>query len=104
MKKILALLLLSVSSLIAEDWRVEIKEIDAQIKELQDERTKLLGRANRFEDNAQRWQFMPDQANESRRAYKQADVLRNQAKTVQTEIDRLEQKKEKILQQHQIVP
>lgn len=104
MKKILALLLLAIFSLFAEDWRTQVQEIEAQIKELQDERTKLLGRANRFEDNAQRWQFMPDQSNEARRAYKQADTLRNQAKTMQTEIDRLEQKKQKILQKNQIAP
>ena len=49
MKKILALLLLAISSLIAEDWRTQVQEIDGQIKEMQDERTKLLGRANRLE-------------------------------------------------------
>jgi uncharacterized coiled-coil DUF342 family protein len=62
----------------------------------------MLGKANRLEDNAQRWQFMPDQYNETRRAYRQADALRQQAKGLQGEIEKLEQKKQKILQEHTV--
>lgn len=99
----LAVLMLCAGGLAAqEDWKAEVQEIDGQIEELQNQRVKLLGRATQLEDNAVRWQFMPDQNTEARRAYRQADIYRQQADELQGQIDRLEQKKQKILEEHTI--
>ncbi len=82
------------------DWQIDVQEIDEEVSQLQDRRIKVLGKANLLEDKAIRWQFLPDQFNETRRAYEQADAYRQEAKAIDTQIDLLERRKQRILQQH----
>ncbi|MBS3904505.1 MAG: hypothetical protein KGZ39_04185 [Simkania sp.] len=106
MWKMFVWLLLCSGSLLANssDWRQEIHSIDEEMRTLEDRKTKVLGRANRLEDNAIRWQFMPDQYNETKRAYAQADAYREEARVIQRQIELLDRKKQRILEQHGIIP
>jgi len=81
-------------------WQEQVYEIDQEIRQLEDRKIKALGRANRLEDKAIRWQFMQDQKSEARRAYVQADTAREEARMIQTQIDLLERTKQKILAEH----
>ncbi len=91
------------AQLIANDtlWQEQVYEIDQEIRQLEDRKIKTLGRANRLEDNAMRWQFMQDQKMEARRAYAQADAAREEARMIQMQIDLLERTKQKILLEHE---
>ena len=85
-------------------WQEQVREIDQEIQQLEDRKIKTLGRANRLEDKAIRWQFVENQKSEARRAYKQADALREEARLLQTQIDLLKRTKQKILLEHGVTP
>lgn len=87
---------------VAADWQEDVRSIDEQINMLDDERVKALGRANMLEDQAIQWQFMPEQFNETKQAYASADAYRREAAMIQAQIDRLNAKKQRILQQQGI--
>jgi hypothetical protein len=94
------------SSLAAEkeQWCAETANIDTLVLELQNKRTKALGKAERQEDEAVRWQFRGGQFNETRQAYERAAAARKEAENYQTQIDQLEAQKRRILQKHGSCP
>ena len=74
-----------------------IQTIDAQIRELEEEKKGYEGRALRHEDYAQRQQFQDRVFLESRRHIQLADENRQKAQAVQQEIDELQKEKQTIL-------
>lgn len=85
-------------------WCQEVAIIDKTIQDLQEKRLNALGRAERFEDDAIRWQFRGGQFNETRNAYAQAAAAREEAEKCEKEIRMLEDKKCLILQKQGSCP
>lgn len=96
--------LLWVPKLIAQeeelDWRVELQQINAELKELNDERNRYLAAARRYEDQGMRWQFQQNEKQEAKRAFEMADTKRQAANMLQARIDALNARKTQILQEH----
>jgi hypothetical protein len=82
------------------DPRLELEQIDASIKTLEDERDRFLAAAAREEDKGMRWQFMQDQKQEAKRAFQRADAKREAAGQVQTQIDALNARRVELLKDH----
>jgi hypothetical protein len=82
------------------DWRRELQQIDAELKELEDEKNRYLAAARRYDDQGMRWQFQQNQKQEARRAFEMADIKREAASMLQTRIDVLNARKMQILQEH----
>lgn len=92
------------NSLFAEDrsWQEQIREIDAMIEDLEEQKRGYEGRALRQENQAQRLQFSDQEYLTAKRYWQQADQNRAKAKAVQEKIDRLKIEKQKILKDHGI--
>jgi hypothetical protein len=82
------------------DWRTELQQIDAELKELQDEKNRYLAAARRYDDQGMRWQFQQNQKQEAKRAFHMADIKRQAADMLQARIDALNARKTQILQEH----
>ena len=74
---------------------VQNESIDAQIKQLQQERDFYLSRAYRRDLNSMRWQFDSQYYLDARRAYEQSELDRQKAAEIQKKIDKLEAEKGK---------
>ena len=83
-----------------ENWKLELKEIDEEIKKCEDLRDRHLAAASRAEDQAIRWQFMQDQKQEAKRAFQKADDKRKEAALLQDQINVLNERKAQILKEH----
>ncbi len=89
------------SSLYAQEepeWRVELNQIDAEIKDLTNEKNRYMAESRRYEDQGMRWQR--DQKQEAKRAFQMADTKKQAAQMLQTRIDALNARKTQILQEH----
>jgi len=82
------------------DWRAELQQINAELKELRDEKNRYLAAARRYEDQGMRWQFQQNQKQEAKRAFEMADIKREAANRLQARIDVLNARKAQILQEH----
>jgi hypothetical protein len=82
------------------DWREELRQIDAEIKEAEDLKNRYLAAARRAEDEGMRWQFMQNQKQEAKRAFQRADDKKEAARMLQARIDVLKARREQILQEH----
>ena len=82
------------------DWRVELQQIDAEIKELTNEKNRYLAQARRLDDQGMRWQFQQNQKQEAKRAFEMADTKKQAAEMLQARIDALNARKTQILQEH----
>ena len=86
--------------LIAEDWRVEVGEIDKEIDKLTNQRNLYLAKATRLQNQGDRLQFESNNLIDARRAWQQAQIHREIATRIQEEIDGLEKRKQQILETH----
>ncbi len=84
----------------AQDWRVELKQIDAELKSAEDLRNRYLADARRAEDQGMRWQFMQNQKQEAKRAFERAENKKQAAQMLQKRIDALNARKAEILKEH----
>ncbi len=84
----------------SENWQEELQQINKQLDDLKDLRDRYDASATRHENDAMRWQFEQNLKQESRRAYKQAELDRAAEKKIQVQIDELEARKAEILKQH----
>lgn len=82
------------------DWRTELQQIDAELKELEDEKNRYLAAARRYEDQGMNWQFQQNQKQEAKRAFHMAEIKREAANMLQARIDALNVRKAQILQEH----
>jgi DNA repair exonuclease SbcCD ATPase subunit len=82
------------------DWRTELQQINAELKDLEDEKNRYLAAARRHEDDGLRWQFQQNEKQEARRAFERADIKRQAAQMLQGRIDALNARKMQILQEH----
>lgn len=82
-------------------WQEDVQEIDRQIKELTVQKNRLKADAAQREDEANRWQFEPDEEDDARRAFQKADSDHAQILDIEMQIHVLEQEKEAILEKHQ---
>lgn len=89
-----------VKELPASRWREEVNAIDQAVDVLTDLRNKELARAARAQDQGDRLQFQFPNLIDARRAWAEADKSRAIAARYQDEIDKLNERKKKILQQH----
>jgi predicted ribosome quality control (RQC) complex YloA/Tae2 family protein len=83
-----------------QNWQTELQQIDAEIRELQNEKNRFLSAARRYEHQGMRWQFQQSQTQEARRAFRMADIKREAANMVQARIDALNTRRAQILQEH----
>ena len=84
----------------SDDWRIELRQIDDEIKSSEDAKNRYLAAARRHEDEGMRWQFQQNQKQEAKRAYQKADTERQAAKMLQDRIDVLKTRRAQILQEH----
>ena len=102
-KAFLACLFLSLGFLIplqAEEKlskKQQVEEIDRHIKELEDAKIGLEGKAVKLENQGQRLQFVEGYLQEAKRALNAAAEFRQNAAHVQDEIDILEAKREELV-------
>lgn len=82
------------------DWREELRQIDLEIKRLEDEQTRLNLAATRWDDAGRRWQFQNDMTQEAKKAYQKSDDAKAQMKINQQHIDALKARKAKLLSEH----
>ena len=83
-----------------EDWQEELKQIDRETDQLKDLKNRYKASAARHEDEAIRWQFQQHLKQESRRAYREADLDREMEQQIQARIDYLDARKAEILKEH----
>lgn len=84
----------------ALDWHEELKQIDEEIKRAEDLKSRYLAAARRAEDEGMRWQFMQNEKQEAKRAFKRAEDKKKAAQMLQARIDALKARKAQILQEH----
>ena len=77
----------------------QLQQIDAELKELEDTRTRYLSTARRLEDKGMSWQSQ-DETQEAKRAFHKADEFREAAKMLEPRIDELKAKRAQLLQEH----
>ena len=82
------------------DWKQEIVNIDRKVKVLIHRRNLHLARAERLEEEAMQWQAHPDLFIDARSAYKRAEQERTIVSALQTEIETLQHRKLKLLEEH----
>jgi hypothetical protein len=82
------------------DWQVELRQIDAEIKQSEEVRDRYLAEARRAEDQGMRWQFMQNQKQEAKRAFQRAEDKKQAAQMLQARIDSLKTRRAQILQEH----
>ncbi len=70
--------------------------LEKEIIRLEEVRTKLLGKAHAYEDQAMKSQFRAGEFNETKRAYVEADACRYQAAKIERQISSLKKRQEKI--------
>ena len=85
-----------------EDWKSEVGEIDQEIDKLKNQRNLYLAKATRLQNQGDRLQFENNNLIDARRAWQQAQIHREIATRIQEEIDGLEKRKQKILEEHKI--
>ena len=85
-----------------KDWRVELVEIDNQVYQLERMKRGYEGQALRQENQAQRLQFINEELQTAKVYWKLAEESRQTAQKIQEEIDRLEARKNEILQSHNL--
>lgn len=78
----------------------EIKQIDAQIEQLEDLQDKLRSSAQRNINNAMRWQFQNENYLDARRAWDRAASDKQKIQELQDQIDDLKARKQKIMQEN----
>lgn len=84
------------------DWKQELINIDRKVKGLTLRRNLHQARAERLEDDALRWQSRPDLAPDAQSAWKRFEHEKTLVSELQTEIDRLQQRKMEILKEHNL--
>src|SRR5579863_3020181 len=84
---------------ISPDIQAQLKEIDDQIRELEDIKRGFLAKALRHDDQALRLQFTDRYYLEVKRHIELAEENRQAAAEVQKEIDRLKVRRRQILEQ-----
>ncbi len=84
------------------DWKQELVNIDRKVKALTLRRNLHQARAERLEDDALRWQSYPDLAPDTQSAWKRFDEEKTLVSELQKEIDRLQQRKQEILKEHNL--
>ncbi len=82
------------------DWGQEVQQIDRELEQLKDLKNRYKASAARHEDEAIRWQFEQNLKQESRRAYRQAELDREMEQQIQSRIDYLQAKREQIVKEH----
>jgi hypothetical protein len=85
----------------SQGWKKELVEIDKEIEYLQDLQRGLEGRATRYENKAQRFQFEQDKLVESKRFWKMAEQNRKAAADIQAQIDLKKDERKKLVEQHE---
>lgn len=74
-----------------------VQAIDQEIARLEDRRDKAIGRADRLEENADRWQFQEGRMQDARLAYKRAAEQRSVARAMDAKIKLLRQRRAQLL-------
>lgn|GEM_PF-1713255 len=88
-----------------EAWKTEVSDIDKEIDKLVNQRNLYLAKATRLQNQGDRLQFEnDDNLIDARRAWQQAQIHREIATRIQEEIDILEQRKQRILEAHGVLP
>jgi len=82
-----------------QDTRSELAEIDQEIDKLTNQRNLYLAKATRLQNQGDRLQFENNNLIDARRAWQQAQIHREIATRIQEEIDILEKRKQKLLQE-----
>ncbi len=85
-------------SLVKTGSQEEVKQIDAQIEQLEDLQDKLRASAQRNINNAMRWQFQNENYLDARRAWDRAATDKQKIQEVQDQIDDLKARKQKLIQ------
>nr|NGX38609.1 hypothetical protein [Chlamydiota bacterium] len=84
----------------AVTWQEDVKQIDQQIEQLQNLQDKYRWNMERNVNNAMRWQFQNQNYLDARRAWEQASQEKQKIQEIQDQIDDLEVRKKKILEEH----
>lgn len=93
-------LLIGKKSLSSADIQNKLRDIDDQIRELEEKKRGYLAMALRHEDQAERLQFEEHWFLEAKRHMELADENRQAASEIQKEIDRLKALRTRILQEN----
>src|SRR5579862_9364999 len=86
--------------LFSQETCSELNQIDGQIQSSKDQRDLLKSKAYRLDEQANRWQFRSDFFQDARRAWQQADVLREAAGELDEYIVELEGRKSELLKEN----
>lgn len=88
-------------SLIAgTQWQDELNQINSHITQLEELQDKLRSRAQKNANNAMRWQFQSENYRDARRAWESAAQDKQKIEEIQTQLDILQQRKQRILKEH----
>jgi FtsZ-binding cell division protein ZapB len=88
----------------SQNSRDELLEINQEIDKLTNQRNLYLAKATRLQNQGDRLQFENNNLIDARRAWQQAQIHREIATRIQEEIDILEKRKQKLLQESSNAP
>lgn len=78
----------------------EVKEIDLEIRRLEEDQTKQKLLKARWEDLGQRWQFQNNMTQEAKRAFQKADDAQRQMDLNEQHLNALKARRAKIIEEH----
>ena len=90
---------LNVMVVASQESRDELSEINQELDKLINQRNLYLAKATRLQNQGDRLQFENNNLIDARRAWQQAQIHREIATRIQEEIDILEKRKQKLLQE-----
>lgn len=90
--------------IVDNNWRNEVSEIDKEIGKLENQRNLYLAKATRLQNQGDRLQFENNNLIDARRAWQQAQIMREIATRIQEEINELQEKRQKIVETYEGVP
>jgi uncharacterized protein (DUF3084 family) len=82
----------------ADDWRIELREIDNELKRAEEDKSRYLALARRDEDEGRR--LMRNEKQEAKRAFARADNERKAAQMLDERIATLQARRAQLLKEH----